>query len=174
MSVFFRLPFTFQASWSSIFVAQVMCFTPCLNDCIRFDECIMWCTQVIRGLISKGDFFQWRTLTRTGFFHSWAKSMPRFSGIRVKGKGFRIRVKKLIPVQFFLPSRNIKSENASLPVDVSRSKNGVRQYLPGHSPLLPFFFTISWVYCYFLDIATLNKCELRMIHKYEYALNASS
>ena len=41
-----------------------MCFTPCLNDCIRFDECIMWCTQVIRGLISKGDFFQWRTLTR--------------------------------------------------------------------------------------------------------------
>ena len=129
-----------------------MCFTPCLNDCIRFDECIMWCTQVIRGLISKGDFFQWRTLTRSGFFHSWAKVMPRFSGIRVKGKGFRIRVKKLIPVQFFLPSRNIKSENASLPVDVSRSNNGVRQYLPGHSPLLPFFLQFLGFIVIFLTL----------------------
>ena len=88
-----------------------MCFTPCLNDCIRFDECIMWCTQVIRGLISKGDFFQWRTLTRSGFFHSWAKSMPRFSGIRVKGKGFRIRVKKnLYQYNFFYRQGILKAK----------------------------------------------------------------
>lgn len=98
--------------------------------------------------------------------------MPRFSGIRMQGKGFRTRVKTLTST-ILAPSRNIKSKNASLPVDVSRSKNGVRQYLLGHKARLPVF-TISWVYCYFLDIATLNKCELRMIHKYEYALNASS
>ena len=98
--------------------------------------------------------------------------MPRLSGIRIKGKGCRTR-EKTSTSTILVPSRNIKSENASLPVDVSRSKNWVRQHLPGHKPRLPFF-TISWVYCYFLDIATLNKCELRMIHKYEYALNASS
>ena len=98
--------------------------------------------------------------------------MPRFSGIRIKGKGFRTRVKTLTST-ILVPSRNIKSENASLRLTSVAQKIG-----SGSTSLAinldSLFFTISWVYCYFLDIATLNKCELLMIHKYEYALNASS
>ena len=52
-----------------------MCFTPCLNDCIRFDECIMWCTWVTRELISKGDFaYKVRHFSVTHVNQKWSFS----------------------------------------------------------------------------------------------------